>query len=44
MSNETARQEKEFKHIFRVGVSGKSPKIGLKFKNISGSERIKVFL
>ena len=27
-----------------VGVSGKSPKIGLEFKNISGSERIKVFL
>ena len=27
-----------------VGVSGKSPKIVLEFKNVSGSEKIKVFL
>ena len=27
-----------------VGVSGKSPKIGLEFKNISGSEKINVFI
>ena len=27
-----------------VGVSGKSPKIGFEFKNISGSEKIMVFL
>ena len=44
MSNETGSQENQFKHIFRVGVSGKSPKIGLEFKNISGSEKMKVFL
>ena len=27
-----------------VGVSGKSPKNGLEFRNISGSEKIKIFL
>ena len=37
MSNETVSQEKQFKHIFWGRVSGKSPKIGLKLKNISGS-------
>ena len=33
MSNETASQKKQFKYIFRAGVSGISPKIGLEFKN-----------
>ena len=37
-------KEKQFKHIFRGRVCGKSPKIGLEFKNISGSEKIKIFL
>ena len=39
MSNETAIQEKHFKYIFRGRVSRKSPKIGLEFKNIPGSEK-----
>ena len=46
MSYETPNQETQFKfkHIFGSRVSGQSPKIGLEFKNISGSEKIKVFL
>ena len=44
MSSDSTHQEKPFKHIFGGRGSGKSPKTGLKFKNISGSEKIKVFL
>ena len=44
MSNETASQKKQFKHIIRGRDEWKSPNIGLEFKNISGSEKNKVFL
>ena len=44
MSSDSTHREKPFKHIFGGRGSGKSPKTGLKFKNISGSEKIKVFL
>ena len=40
--NETASQEKQFLSIYlEVGLSGKSPKIGLEFRNISGLEKIR---
>ena len=44
MSSDSTHREKPFKRIFGGRGSGKSPKTGLKFKNISGSEKIIVFL
>ena len=42
MSNERASQEKQFKHIFGGRGEWKITKNGHEFKNISGSEKIKV--
>ena len=45
ITKEVCQIKQQVKSIYLgVGVSGKSPKIGLEFKNISGSEKIKVFL
>ena len=44
MPSGSTHREKPFKHIFAGRGSGKSPKTGLEFKNISGSEKIMVFL
>ena len=44
MANKSSRQEKYFKHINGGRGWGKFPKIGLKFKNIPGSEKFMSFL
>ena len=44
ISNETAPQRNTLSTYLRDRVSGKSIKIGLKFKNIPGSEKNMVFL
>ena len=41
MSNETASQESSLSIYLEVGVSEKSPKIELEFKNISGAEKLR---